>query len=60
MYWNNISKKKRIGVTESLLHSYFYAHPRPSMPEELSILRQLDRFKKKTIDKIDKKVKIRW
>lgn len=31
--------KKRIGVMESLLHEYFYTNPRPSMPEELSILR---------------------
>ncbi|CAD8190516.1 unnamed protein product [Paramecium octaurelia] len=51
--------EKRIGVMESLLHEYFYTNPRPSMPEELSILRQLDQFKKKNADKAEKKIKIK-
>jgi len=51
--------KKRVAVTESLLHPYFYESPRPSMPEEIKILKKLDAFRKKTYEQPDKKIK-KW
>jgi hypothetical protein len=52
---NNI--KKRITVTEALLHPYFYENPRPSLPEEIKILKKLDGLRKKNYEVGEKKVK---
>ncbi|KAM3136007.1 hypothetical protein pb186bvf_011812 [Paramecium bursaria] len=51
--------EKRIGVTQSMLHQYFYCIPRASMPEEISVLRQLEAFKRKPMERLDKKVRIK-
>jgi hypothetical protein len=39
---NTKTIKKRISVSEALLHPYFYENPRPSLPEEIRILKKLE------------------
>lgn len=46
-----------MAVTETLQHPYFYESPRPSMPEEIRILKKLEAFRKKNYEHGEKKIK---